>query len=351
MTRVLVTGGSGFIGRYLCERLRAESHDVTILDLVAPAWPSGDMRVVRGDIRDPVAVNDAMAGCDAMMHLAAAHHDFGIAESTYFDVNEGGARVLCAAMDAGGVTEACFYSSVAVYGDAPEPRSEDTTPMPNAPYGASKLAGEAVFREWTAQGGGRSVLVIRPAVVFGPRNFANMYALIRQIHSRFFLPIGEGSNIKSTAFVENLVAATMYLLARDDREPFDAYNYVDGPDLTSREICDAITESLGRQPVRWSLPLPVALLLASPFDAVIRLTGRNLPISSARVRKLATMQTRFPADKVRRAGFTPAVTLREGLRRMTDWYMSEGRSQPVISHLPPARVGGALRETHKAAGA
>jgi nucleoside-diphosphate-sugar epimerase len=286
-----------------------------------------------------------------VVHLAAAHHDFGISTPTYFDVNEGGARVLTGEMDRAGVRRACFFSSVAVYGDVPEPKTEETVPAPANPYGASKLAGEEVFRRWVEQGGGRRALVIRPAVVFGPRNFANVYALMRQIHSGLYLPVGPGANVKSMAYVENVVDAALHLLARSDLPPFDAYNYVDVPDLTSRGIGDAIAEALGRRPPSVTVPLPVALALAAPFDALIRVTGRNLPISSARVRKLATAQTKFDAAKVRSAGFQPAHTVRDGIRRMAEWFLAEGRHQPVVSHLPPERVGGAPVASAKAAGA
>jgi len=98
-------------------------------------------------------------------------------------------------------------------------------------------------------------------------------------------------------------------------------------------------------------PMTVIGILASPFDVFIRLTGRNFPISSARVRKLATMQTKFVAEKVRQAGFTPRVPLSAGLRSMTAWFVNEGQKQPVVSHLPPARVGGSLVASRKAAGA
>lgn len=351
MSGVLVTGGSGFIGRYVCEELARVGHRVVVLDLVAPTWRASGLEFVAGDVRDPAAVRRAMTGCEAVLHLAAAHHDFGITDATYFDVNENGARVICAAMDESGVREACFFSSVAVYGSVPEPRTEDVVPAPSNPYGASKLAGERVFETWANQGGGRGVLVLRPAVVFGARNYANMFLLIRQVHSRMFLPIGPGTNVKSTAYVENLVDAMFFLLAREGRPAFDVYNYVDTPDMTSREICDIISEALGRAPLRWSLPLGAAVALAAPFDAVSRLTGRNIPISTARVRKLATMQTRFIADKVRQAGFTPRVPVRDGLRRMTEWFLREGRAHRVVSHLPPPRVGDALVVSRKAAGA
>jgi nucleoside-diphosphate-sugar epimerase len=349
--RVLVTGGSGFIGRYFCERLLAAGHEVIILDLVAPSWPHEGICVELGDVRDASAVRKALDGCDLVVHLAAAHHDFGISEATYFGVNEGGARVLTEEMDRTGVRRACFFSSVAVYGDAPEPRTETTAPAPANPYGASKLAGEAVFRRWTERGDGRRALVIRPAVVFGPRNFANVYALMRQIHSGLYLPVGRGVNVKSMAYVENVVDAALHLLALPGLPAFDAYNYVDLPHLTSRGIGDAIAEALGRRAAPVSVPLPLALALAAPFDAVIRLPGRNLLISSARVRKLATMQTKFEAAKVREAGFEPAHTLRDGIRRMADWFLAEGRHLPVVSHLPPETVGAAPVAAAKAAGA
>ena len=94
-----VTGGSGFIGSYFCETLAAEGHEITILDLVDPPETTPHDRFVYGDVRDPQAVRDAFEGCDRILHLAAAHHDFGIERDTFFDVNENGAQVICDAMD------------------------------------------------------------------------------------------------------------------------------------------------------------------------------------------------------------------------------------------------------------
>jgi nucleoside-diphosphate-sugar epimerase len=336
--RYLVTGGSGFVGRYLCERLAERGDAITILDLQPPAADAPPCRFVRGDVRDPAAVREALAGCDAVFHLAAAHHDVGIVRETYFAVNEGAARTLCAAMDEAGIADVCFYSSAAVYGAAPEPHDEDGPTDPVNPYGASKLAGEVVFRAWAALGGGRRALVVRPTITFGPRNFANMSSLIRQIHGGKFLPVGAGTNVKSLSYVENLVDATLFLWDLPDRPAFDVYNWVEKPDMTSREIADAIYAALGRRAPGFSVPLPLALALALPFDAVIRLTGRNLPISSMRVRKLAGDQTRFEADKVRAAGFTPRVDLAEGIARMVRWYVAEGRLRRAEWHIPPAAV-------------
>jgi GlcNAc-P-P-Und epimerase len=344
---VLVTGGSGFLGRYFHRALLDAGHTITILDLVSPEWDAETARVIVGDVRDQGAVREALRGTQAILHLAAAHHDFGIAPDTYFSVNEQGARVLCAAAEEQDTRSICFFSTVAVYGSTPEPRHEDSDTRPVSPYGQSKLAAELVFRGWAEGREGRRCLVIRPTVVFGPRNFANMYSLVRQVDSGFFFRVAGGRNVKSLSYVENVVAAALYLWKRPVAAPFEIYNYVDKPDLETRSLLAGIYQSLGRRMPRWSIPAPIAVGASWPFDLVARLTGRHLTISSARIRKMCA-QTRFEADKVREAGFEPAVPLSEGIARTVSWYMREGRNRPGDAHLPPlplrtARVSGGGR--------
>jgi nucleoside-diphosphate-sugar epimerase len=334
--KILITGGSGFIASHCYAPLLAAGHEVVNCDLVEPPPQARGATFARSDIRDRVGLRRAMAGCDAVLHLAAAHHDFGIAERTFYDVNAAGAEMVCQAMDDLGITKVCFYSTVAVYGSASPPHHEDAAVAPVSPYGSSKLAGEEVFRRWSERGGGRSCLVIRPTATIGPRHFANMYSLIRQIDSGRFLPVGKGRNIKSLAYVENLVQATIALWLEAAPGPFDIFNYVDKPDLTCAEIVTTIHEALGRRPPRMSLPYPLAIGLACPFDLAIGMSGRNLSISRERIRKLASADTKFEAEKIRATGFRPRVSLKSGLTRMVHWYLAEGKNKQVARHLPPA---------------
>jgi GlcNAc-P-P-Und epimerase len=246
--------------------------------------------------------------------------------------------VVCQAMDDQGITQVCFYSTVAVYGSAPPPHHEEAAVAPVTAYGRSKLAGETVFRRWSERGGGRCCFVIRPTATIGARHFANMYSLIRQIDLGRFLPVGEGRNIKSLAYVENLVQATIALWLEETpaRQPFDVFNYIDKPDLTSAEIVTTIHEALGRRPPRMNVPYPLAMALAFPFDLAIGVTGRNLPISCERIRKLATAETKFEAEKISATGFRPRVSLKGGLTRMVEWYLAEGKDQQVPWYQPPA---------------
>ena len=336
--KVVVTGGSGFIGAYFCRELMSRGDEVVILDLIEPEEESPHHSYVFGDIRDEVAVRKAFEGCDEVIHLAAAHHDFGIDEATFFDVNEEGLRVITKVMDEFGMTSITFYSTVAVYGSAHPPLTEETTPEPESAYGRSKLAGEVVLQDWVNSGGNRKALIIRPTVTFGANNFANMYSLLRQVNGgKFFFAKGS-TNIKSLSYIENIVAATMYLLDTKKYEAFDVFNYIDKPDLTSIEIAETCYHALNKSLPKLRLPLWLLLLGAKPFDVIIALTGKNLPVSSARVKKLFVDQTKFEADKVLAAGFKPEVSLQEAIQRTADWYVERGQHESATWHQPPKEV-------------
>lgn len=340
--KVLITGGCGFIGEHFNRVLAQRGVDVVNLDLHEPTGAAAAHEFVRGDVRDPDALREAMArggrAVDHVIHLAAAHHDFGIERETYFSVNQHGTATLCEIMDELGVRESTFYSTVAVYGDVPEPIHEDSPKRPQTPYGESKLEGERVYQRWVDKGAGRRCLVIRPTVTFGVNNFANMYSLIRQIAGKKYVQFGPGANIKSLSYVENIIDATLYLWDHPHRADFDVYNWIDKPDLTSAGIAEAIYAALGREPKPLRLPYWFGMLGGLPFDAVIAATGKNLPISTARIRKLFRTQTKYEADKVAATGFTPDASLTEGIARMVEWYTARGRFLEAEWRLPPPEI-------------
>lgn len=337
MSQLLVTGGSGFVGTYMCEALLQRDHAVRILDIHPPsAAMSSRVEYMSGDIRDAQVLDTALRDCDAVVHLAAAHHDFGISEATYHAVNDGGMRELCAAMERAGLGQMLFYSSCAVYGSAPEPHDESCTPAPESHYGASKLAGEHTLKAWVDGHSSRRALVIRPTVTFGPGNFANMYTLIRQIDRGVFWPVGKGQNLKSMAYVENLVDASLFLWEREAHSEYEVFNWVEKPDLSSDQIARIIYARLGKSYPSLPVPLGLALAIAKPCDLVAQATGINLPITAARIRKLAGTRTVFEAQAARDAGYVPAASLAEGIERMVDWYRAEGSRLPIVRNIPPA---------------
>jgi nucleoside-diphosphate-sugar epimerase len=319
MSKLLLTGGSGFIGTHFHSVIPAQ--EIINLDLNPPAIGT-NASFIQGDIRreEDVAAAVRDKNVDLILSLAAKHHDFGVGHDEYFDTNEEGTAVICRVATRNNIRKIIFFSSVAVYGLRPEISNESMVPTPDSPYGASKLAGEKILEKWASEDPQRSVLIIRPTIVFGPYNMANMRNLIRQIDSGLYFHLGSADNIKSIAYVENLVAATLFL--KDQMKPGVAvYNYADEPQLTTRQIANEIAEALGTK-IRITIPKPIGILFGFPFDLIIKLTGKNLPISTSRIKKLGT-QTYHSARKLFDLGFKPKYSTVFGLRKMVEWYRKE----------------------------
>ncbi len=323
--KILIIGSSGFIGSHLSSLLAEQGHEVCGFDVHEPDEDFGITHFYTGDVRSKSDLLEALEGIDTVINLAAIHFDFGHADSEYFETNEHGMEVLLSAMTELGIRRLLFTSSIAVYGEYAGWADEDTKPRPNTPYGASKLAAEQVVRRWASEDSSRGVRIIRPCAVYGERNVSNMMNLIRQINSGYFVLFGSGRNVKATAYVGNLVEAMA--LQMDQLSPgLRIFNYADKPDMTVREIVGIIRESLGKGRFPLTLPLWLGVLAAVPFELFTRITGKNLPVSIARVKKLAT-PTQVHAQHIRDAGFEQRVSSPEGLRRMVRHYKSD-RPEP-----------------------
>ena len=267
-------------------------------------------------------------GVEAIVLLAAKHHDFGISKDEFFNVNVRGMEntLKCAAK--AGVKKFILYSTVAVYGKAETSSTEDTLTAPVSDYGKSKLEAEGILREWVSQEPAREAVIIRPVVVFGPGNFANMYNLIDKIYRRRFIFAGKGQNIKSVAYVENLVEATVFLLERL-KPGIEIYNYSDYPQMNTEEIVRNIAACLSCEIPKFRIPLGFAMAAAGIFDLLGKITGYNFPITANRIKKFNT-PTVYMSDKIRKAGFNPPIGLSEGFRRMAEWYLQSGKNDQQI---------------------
>jgi nucleoside-diphosphate-sugar epimerase len=305
-----ITGGAGFIGRHINARLGdAGQVNVDLRD-----WVEVPGRVVC-DIRNKELLRQHVGDCDAILHLAASHYDF---ETEFTSTNVDGMRNLLELATDRNINTFVFYSSVAVYGTHAKPVDESGTKQPDNEYGRTKLQAEGLLTEWAKEGTGRKVLIIRPAVVFGPHNYGNLFYLTRQIDAGRNIRIGNSPTVKSIAYVENLVDATFHLVSRM-APGIEICNYSDEPHLNGFEISDAIAEALGRTR---AIPIPMSLALAVGwvFDRLSALTGQQYPISMYRVRKLNTA-THFVASRIRETGFRPRYDTRQGLGATTRWYM------------------------------
>lgn len=326
--KILIIGSSGFIGNHLSARLSHYGHQVVGLDNRAPEKKDALTGFILGDILNPDDTKKACGGVDAIVHLAAKHHDFGISKDEFFKVNVQGMENILKCAAESGIKKFIFYSTVAVYGEIKTPGSENTAPMPVSDYGKSKLAAEEILRKWVSRDHERQAAIIRPVVVFGPGNFANMYNLIDKIYKKRFIFAGKGKNVKSVAYVENLAEATIFLLERL-KPGIETYNYSDYPQMNTEQIVRHISDYLSCRIPRFRIPLRTAMAAAGIFDILGKITGYNFPITANRIKKFNT-STVYLSDKIRKAGFCPPVELSEGFRRMAKWYLNCGNNAQQI---------------------
>ena len=307
---ICTIGGSGFVGTRLITLLQG-THEVLNLDK-APSDAHASLTEL-ADVRDPESYAAKLSGQDAVVLLAAEHRDDVSPASLYYDVNVEGMRNVLGAMDAAGVKQIVFTSSVAIYGmNQPEPPKETSKEAPFNHYGQSKRDAEKVLQEWIAKGEGRSALVIRPTVIFGEKNRGNVYNLLKQIYTGKFLMIGNGKNRKSMAYVGNVVAFIEYKLENGFSD-LEVFNYVDKPDFDMNTLVSEIYRHKGQAVPQLRIPYSIGLLGGYCFDLLAKVIGRAVPISSIRVKKFCA-STEINSDKLENSGFVRPIGFKESLQ-------------------------------------
>lgn len=304
--KIAVTGGSGFIGGRLIKLLQADGHDIVNIDIAA----SNPV-----DIEDKDALVQACVGCDAIYHLAALHRDDIFPRSRYYDVNSEATKNLIEAAKANSIQRIIFTSTFALYGLNTGMPDEQSEPKPFNDYGASKLEAEIALKAWSNESKHHIATVVRPVVVFGEGNRGNVYTLLNQITKKRFFMIGDGTNKKSMAYVENVAGFLKYCL--NEKSNFEVYNYADKPDFNMKDLITLIYTHLGWVKPKLSIPYAVGLYAGYGFDMIARVTKKQLPISAVRVQKFCA-NTTCAAEKYRKVGFEPKYTLGEGVRRQID---------------------------------
>ncbi|MEM7651012.1 MAG: NAD-dependent epimerase/dehydratase family protein [Pseudomonadota bacterium] len=322
--KIAITGGAGFIGSALTARLKADGHELVLIDLKeSEAFPESS---VIADITDKNALIEPLKGCEAIYHLAAEHRDDVSPLSRYTDVNVKGGKNVIDVAESYGIEKIIFTSSVAVYPLVPEDvqkgSSEKHQPVPFNPYGQSKLESEKTFEEWAAKDPSRSLVTIRLVATFGPGNRGNIFTLMNQIAGGKFIMIGDGQNRKSIAYVGNVAAFLQHALSF--KAGAHLYNYADKPDLNMRDFVSNVREALGYSGVGPQMPYALGLLGGSVFDIAAKITGKKFPISTIRIQKFCA-DTIVNAAKIQETNFSPPHSLEDGLQEMIEAEFSSAK--------------------------
>jgi len=206
-----------------------------------------------------------------------------------------------------------FTSTVALYGLNAGIPHEEFPVRPFNEYGKSKLQAEEVFRRWASENTARSLVIVRPTVIFGEGNRGNVFNLLSQIASGHFVMVGKGANRKSMCYVENISAFLVHALFIGPG--IHLYNYADKPDLAAAELVAITRRKLNQNGRILRIPYLIGLAGGYFFDLAALMTGRKFPISSIRIKKFCA-GTQIAADKLRETGFIPRYSLEQGLERM-----------------------------------
>lgn len=278
--KILVTGANGFVGSALCERLRQSS-----IDHVAVT------RDMIGDISGASDWSARLAGCDAVVHLAARVHQMRDASrdpmTAYRRTNTEATLHLARQAAMAGVKRFIFVSTAKVQGEGKEtPYRETDIPAPEDPYALSKWEAEEGLQT-IARETGLEVVVLRPPLVYGPGVGANFRALMDKVARGIPLPLSAIRNARSFIYVGNLVDAVLLCLTHPQAVG-KIFLVSDGEDCSTATLARTIANAMGRKRCNL-LPVPVSCLtlagaLLGKRKAVSRLVG-SFTVDSTAIRR------------------------------------------------------------------
>jgi UDP-glucose 4-epimerase len=301
--RVLVTGGSGFIGSHVVDKLRARGHEPVIYDLRPSPWHErGSVDTVLGSITDREALERALHSCDAVAHLAAVA-DVNDVHAEPEDAERVNARGTVAVLEAArraGVKRIVYASTIWVYSDCePEQVDEDTLlPPPSHLYTSTKLAGELYCKAYQELYG-IDYTILRFGIPYGPRarEAAVIPAFVNKALAGDPLTLaGDGSQSRKFVYVEDLADGVVSGL--DDVAVNRVYNLASDETVTIRQIAETIKELMG--------DVEIVFTPARPGDF-----GGKIVSSDRAEREL---------------GWTAATPFAEGVRKYIDWRQEQAEA-------------------------
>ena len=330
--RVLVTGGTGFLGQHMVSTLVECGLHVRVL--VRPGKNKPSSRPVRfleklgvellwGEITDARAVNEAVRGVSQVFHLAGRLYMLGFTPAEYERLHVDGTRTLLEACTrVKSIRSIIHCSSTGVLGPTGVfPLAEDAPPNPSNIYEQTKAAGELIALSYAAQHA-LPVTVTRPALAYGPGDL-HLLSWFRSIQNGLYRVVGSGENMLHPIYIEDVIDGML----RCANHPYAAgqiYHLVGQQHVTLRDMASAIARALQRRIHQPSLPVPVALGIASFLEAVPAIPPTSLPLTRSRVRFMTENRIYSGRRAAEEIGFVSKVDLATGLEKTVAWYRSEG---------------------------
>jgi nucleoside-diphosphate-sugar epimerase len=323
--KVLLTGGTGFLGKNVARALSTRGHEVRLLaraDSNLAGLPAGD--IVRGDVGDAASVRRAAEGCQAILHMAALVKMW-VPEREVFDrVNVEGLRAALAASEAVGA-RLVYTSSFMAIGPTGAPPADESQIHPGHSfrndYERTKAHADVIARE--AAAAGRDIVLLYPGVVYGPgdRTAGNIVVNMIADHLRGRFPgiIGPGDRLWSYAFVEDVAAG--HVDALEKGRAGERY-LLAGENVSMNDFFRLLAEASGVPAPRLHIPYAAAGALGWMLYAWAELTGME-PLLTHEVVGVFREHWSYTSAKAQRDLGYRTTPLRDGLRRTLDWLRSD----------------------------
>jgi nucleoside-diphosphate-sugar epimerase len=321
---VLVTGGTGFIGRYLVEALVVGGAQVTVLAR-SHGKSSSDTRRrsdqvehIYADLTEPGSLASVCDGEDTVFHLAGyAHAEDGsskLKDSPHWRITVEGTQALLDQACAAGVKRLVFVSTVKAMGEGGDARLDETSPaQPEDYYGMAKREAENLVLT-AGRRCGMHTAVLRLPIVYGPHNAGNLPRMIAAIDHGRFPPMPEVHNRRSMVHVEDAVQALLLAAERQNANG-QTYLVTDDEVYSARRIYESICVALGRRPPVWHVPAWL-LWAAGRFGNILRALRLPAPLTTEALRKLLGSAW-YSCEKARHElGYRPRRRLEDALAEM-----------------------------------
>lgn len=322
--KMLITGGTGFIGSRLALHTRGQGHDIVVAGQLnsdaerarSQELESAGISVEQGPLQDPAHARRVTEGCQAVIHLAAAQHEANVPDDYFFDVNVNGTRTLIEASKSAGVQRFVYGSTIGVYGESGgQILDENTLPRPVNVYGRSKLRAEEVVESYRDA---LPISIVRISETYGPGDF-RLLKLFRALNRGRFVIIGSGLNRRQAIHVSDLVRGLLLAVA-SPAAIGETFVMAGEEILTTRDMVQQVASALGRSAPGWRAPMWPFLAAAVVMERTLPPFGIQPPLHRRRL-DFFRKSFVFSTAKARSVlGFTPRIPFSSGALETAQWY-------------------------------
>lgn len=288
----IIFGGSGYIGTNLLNEL--------LLSNLFQKYVIADIKELQGfdefinlgivqyhlvDVRSNIDLNiqDIDKQNSWIFNFAAVHREPGHEYKEYFDTNIRGAENINEFARRTGIKNIFFTSSIAPYGRSLKQSTEESELYPETAYGISKAMAEKIHQQWLAEDGSRRLIIVRPSVIFGPKDPGNVYRMIKALkNGTFVLPNG-GKVIKAYGYIFGLIESILFTIKKEER--LIVYNYAENQIIPLFEMAAIIKKELNIKKPTLKLPVWLLEIVAAWIFLGLKLFGKKSSIHPVRVRK------------------------------------------------------------------